>query len=314
MFLLPSGSCRRFLELVVRDAAGVPTPRNLYSGFGVSVIRIQDLNGDNITDLAIGARWYTDPLGATRAGAVLLCMMNSSGEMLGHKLVTGVSLEDELAPPMAQDDNCGASLASLRDVNLDAMDPRYPTRAAEPPLPSVDDLVVGCPQSERQGSSGRVMIWYMDEGGERKSFSSLPLYPSFDKYAPPLRAQENYGSAMTGINDADGNGLQDFIVGAPGGSGAVLGTGRLYVTFLHREKYVKKKFDFVRYWLIRTLPPGVFLCLCCLGLCIFCAFFRRKPDEVELAVRRAGVEVGLQRKRVKKEKIKVQAVYSDDYE
>jgi hypothetical protein len=35
---------------------------------------------------------------------------------------------------------------------------------------------------------------------------------------------------------------------------------------------------------------------------------------VELAIKKAGVEVGLQRKRVKKQKIKVQAIYSDDYD
>jgi hypothetical protein len=314
LFLFPNGTCRNYTELVVRDSSGAPTPRNLYSGFGVSVVRIQDINGDGLTDLAIGARWYTDPKGATSTGAVFLCMMNASGVMVGHKLITDVSPEDELIMPMQQDDNCGASIASLRDVNLDDMDPRYPTRVILPALPKYDDLVVGCPQSDIQGLSGRVMLWYMDEGGTRKAFSKLPLYEGFDQYAPPLRAQENYGTSMSAINDADGNGIQDFMVGAPGGNGEFPGTGRLYAVFVHREKFVKTKFDFVKWWLLRTVPPGFLLCVICIGVVVFCLYFRRTPDEVELAIKRAGVEVGLQRKRVKKEKIKVQAVYSDDYE
>jgi hypothetical protein len=314
LYLFPNGTCRNYTELIVRDAAGVPTPRNLFSGFGVSVIRIQDLNGDGITDLAIGSRWYTDPRGTKQSGAVFLCMMNASGIMIDHKLVTDVSPEDELIMPMEEDDNCGASLASIRDINLDDMNAKYPTVPIFPAVASIDDLVVGCPQSDRQGYSGRAMIWFMDDNGKRKAYAKLPLYEGFDEYAPPLRAQENYGSSMSGINDADGNGIQDFMVGAPAGNGEFPGTGRLYVIFIHREKYVKTKFDFVTWWLIRTLPPGIMLCLICIGTVIFCMYFKRKPDEVELAIKKAGVEVGLQRKRVKKQKIKVQAIYSDDYD
>jgi hypothetical protein len=101
LYLHRNGTCRSYQELIIRDAAGVPTPRNLYVGFGVSVIRVQDLNGDGITDLAIGARWYTDPKGAQASGAVFLCMMNSSGVVVDHKLITDVSPEDELIMPMA---------------------------------------------------------------------------------------------------------------------------------------------------------------------------------------------------------------------
>jgi len=314
LYLFPNGTCRNYTELIVRDSAGVPTPRNLYSGFGISVVRIQDINGDNITDLAIGSRWYTDPRGVPRAGAVFLCMLNASGVMIDHKLITDVSPEDEKLVPMDEDDNCGASIASVRDINLDHMQPKYPLRPIVPPVPSYDDLVVGCPQSDRQGYSGRAMIWFMDKGGLRKSFATLPLYEDFTMYAPPLRAQENYGTSMSAINDADGNGIQDFMVGAPGGNGEFPGTGRLYVIFIHREKFVKTKFDFLKWWLIRTVPPGFLLCMICIGIVVFCMYFKRKPDEVELAIKKAGVEVGLQRKRVKKEKIKVQAIYTDDYE
>lgn len=157
------------------------------------------------------------------------------------------------------------------------------------------------------------MVWYMGEGGRRLAFSTLPLYPGFTRYAPTLVAQENFGHALSGINDADGNGIQDFVVGAPGGGG-VPSTGRLVVVFVHREKYVKKQFDSLHYWLVRTVPAGSFLLLLCVGVAVFCIYFKRKPDEVELAIKRAGVEVGLQRKRVKKEKIKVQAIYADDYD
>lgn len=314
LYLFRNGTCRRYTELVVRDKFGTPTPRNLFVGFGTSVIQIPDINNDTIADLAIGARYYTDPEGSTRAGAVFLCMLNSSGEMIDHILVTDASPSGEKLMPMSEDDNCGASLASVRDINLDNMDTRYPTRRILPPVPSYDDLIVGCPQTEVLGAPGRVMVWYMGEGGERRAYSLLPLRPDFDEFEPPFRAQESYGTSMCPINDADGNGIQDFIVGAPGGRGEQPGTGRLFVIFLHREKYEKKKFNYLRYWLIRLVPSGFLFFMIVAGVVVFCLHFRRKPDEVELAIKRAGVEVGLQRQRVKKERIKVQAVYADDYD
>jgi hypothetical protein len=214
-----------------------------------------------------------------------------------------------------EDENCGASMAVIRDINLDAMDGHFPDQTIYPLRPSVDDMVVGCPQSDLYGSPGRVMVWYMDaEGGKRKSYSLLPLYPDYDLFEPPFRAQESYGTSLVAINDADSNGIDDFMVGAPGGSGEIPGTGRLVVIFLHRERYIGKKFPWLRFWLVRLVPSGFFFCAIVIALIVFCLKFRRQPDAVEMAIKNAGVEVGLQRKRIKKEKIKVQAIYSDDYD
>lgn len=88
------------MELVIRDSRGDPTPRNLYVGFGSSVIRIQDMNDDGIADLAVGARGHSDPKGVRSAGAVFLCTMNTTGNVTGHKLITDVSPTDELLMPM----------------------------------------------------------------------------------------------------------------------------------------------------------------------------------------------------------------------
>jgi hypothetical protein len=116
LYLFANGTCRNYTELIVRDATGTPTPRNLFVGFGVSVVRMRYLNGDGITDLAIGARFYTDPKGEQRAGAVFLCMMNSSGVMIDHKLITDVSPDDELLMPMAVRAMHASMLLSLPEL------------------------------------------------------------------------------------------------------------------------------------------------------------------------------------------------------
>ncbi len=46
---------------------------------------------------------------------------------------------------------------------------------------------------------------------------------------------------------------------------------------------------------------------------VFFIYFRRKPDEIEIAVKKAGIEIGLQRKRMKTIKTKDATVYADEY-
>lgn len=90
-------------------------------------------------------------------------------------------------------------------------------------------------------------------------------------------------------------------------------TGCLYIINLYRRKYHPPTFNIILYYLSILLP--VFLiCICIIAsIIIFFIYFRRKPDEIELAVKKAGVEIGLQRKRIKNIKAKDATVYADEY-
>jgi hypothetical protein len=104
-----------------------------------------------------------------------------------------------------------------------------------------------------------------------------------------------------------------FVIGAPNGNGINAGTGSLYILYLDRRKWHPAFFNVLMYYLSIVLPL-FFLCIALVILItLFCLYFRRKPDEIEIAVKKAGVEIGLQRQRVKNIKKKDATVYADEY-
>lgn len=141
----------------------------------------------------------------------------------------------------------------------------------------------------------------------------LPPFKYADR-GPPLRDQESFGASMTYLGDLDNNGISEFVVGAPGGKGETPGTGSLYILFLRRRQKHTPPFNWTIYW-VKIIVPSVFALICCIAsVVVFFIYFRRKPDEIELAVKKAGVEIGLQRKRERKVKPKTDAtVYADDF-
>lgn len=62
-------------------------------------------------------------------------------------------------------DNCGQSVASIGDINLDNMKQRQPTRLHSPVRASVPDIVMGCPESSQGTLHGRLMFVFLSSAG-----------------------------------------------------------------------------------------------------------------------------------------------------
>ena len=216
-----------------------------------------------------------------------------------------------------KDDSCGTALTSPGDINRDDLRARHPNKPRKPKDKKfgnrgVDDLYVGCAQWEVPNGPGRHLLWLMAASGVPRKVVDEPF--KYPERAPSLRAQESYGASMTYMGDLDDNGIAEFAVGAPGGRGQNPGTGSIYIIFLRRRYPHPAPFNWTMYW-VKIIVPGFFICLCCIGATIaFFIYFRRKPDDIEIAVKRAGVEIGLQRKRERKVRPKTDAtIYADDF-
>ncbi|MFO7652658.1 MAG: integrin alpha [Candidatus Krumholzibacteriia bacterium] len=99
----------------------------------------------------------------------------------------------------------GASLSELRDQNGDGR----------------DEILIGVPHWSGTGaSSGRALIWF---GG-----NALPLSPDVTYTGAP---GELFGHSVARVGDLNGDGIDDFAVGAPGADNAGQGAGRVYVFF-----------------------------------------------------------------------------------
>jgi hypothetical protein len=143
--------------------------------FGVSTAAIGDVNGDGFIDLAVSAVFERDQRGVVR---------------VYHGSATGPSAIPALViPGDVREGQFGWSLAGAGDLNGDGY----------------GDLLVGAPREAAE--AGRVYVYFGSAVGVRLD--------SVRSVAGPGGAGGSFGFALSAIGDADGDGLSDFVVGAP---------------------------------------------------------------------------------------------------
>jgi hypothetical protein len=135
---------------------------------------------------------------------------------------------------------------------------------------------------------------------------------SDEDVGPPLKPLDQFGSGVAGYWDVDGNGLTELIVGAPGDDEGGSSAGAVYIVFLRRRRYHGPVFNYVRFFLIVTLIPAFCCGMAILGVMYFLWYFRRLPDEVEIIVKQAGLEINPHKKRARYLK-KENQVYAEEY-
>ena len=93
MFMLQDGTVKSY-STVGFGLGGGPAFENKFTNFGSTITSLGDVDNDNVTDLAIGARFNTDPGGEVSSGAVYICFMHANGTIKSyfkHGDVTGAN-------------------------------------------------------------------------------------------------------------------------------------------------------------------------------------------------------------------------------
>lgn len=160
--------------------------------FGATLGGAGDIDADGFADFLVGAPG-TDGPGGSDAGAAFLVR---GGPMAGL-----VATEDEAWFGEAPAEAFGASLAGIGDLDADGF----------------DDVAVGAPGAA--DGRGRVALF---RGGA--TFATTPD-ATFEGAAPGDR----FGDALAGAGDVNGDGVPDWLVGAPLADGVAADAGRAYL-------------------------------------------------------------------------------------
>ena len=167
--------------------------------FGASLALVEDIDGDGIQDLAVGAPGDDDV--SADSGAVWLLFLNADGTI---KHETKISADSEGLSGLGTGTRFGTSLSELDDFDGDGQ----------------GDLLVGSKEGD-----GRFWILFLESDGTVRS--SL----EYDSSWAGAGSGEDFGASLTAVGDLDGNGFTDIVVAAPSHDGAGSDRGGLYVHF-----------------------------------------------------------------------------------
>ena len=193
--------------------------------FGISIADIGDLNGDGISDIAVGAI-YGDVNGTDR-GIVHVMFMNSN-KTTSHTVVIGDQTPHNPAsddPALNDYDAFGASIANIGDLNNDG----------------VTDIVVGAWGDDTGGDTrGTIHIIFLNSNG---TVSNTIEINSNTPNGPALNNTDYFGASIANIGDLNGDGVTDIAVGASGDDAGGDTRGTIHIIFLNSNGTVSNTIE-----------------------------------------------------------------------
>ena len=189
--------------------------------FGHDVEIIGDLDGDGVTDIAVGAPYDND--GGQSQGAVYILFLNSDGTVKDSQKIS--STEGNFQEQLDAYDAFGRAIANIGDFDSDG----------------VIDIVVGAYHDDDGGyNTGAVYILFLNSDGTVKD--SQKISSTEGNFQNIIDSGDCWGNAITSLDDLDGDGVTDIAVGAhknysPGTE--MNRVGAVHILFLNSDGTVK---------------------------------------------------------------------------
>ncbi|MGB5179379.1 MAG: integrin alpha [Gammaproteobacteria bacterium] len=182
--------------------------------FGSAVAAIGDVNGDGITDLAVGAP--NDDDGPNNAGAVWILFMKMDGRVDAWQKVSddtggfGGKLEAE--------DHFGAAVAGMGDLDNDG----------------IPDLAVGAPGGDA-GGPDRGELWILFLNSDGRVRDEQKIADGDGGFRGSLADNDSFGSAIANVGDLNDDGIPDLAAGAPNDDDGAANAGAIWILIMKTD-------------------------------------------------------------------------------
>jgi hypothetical protein len=218
LFLDARGNVRRH-QKISDTAGGFPGGLRNFEWFGYSIAPLGDLDGDGVTDLAIGAVNDFDG-GTGNRGAVWILFLRRDGRVKAHQKISVT--EGNFTGAVDQADDFGRSLANVGDLDGDG----------------VPELAVGANRDDDGGADrGAVWLLFLTSAGTVRSYQKISqLEGGFNGV---LDDDDYFGWSVAGVGDFDLDGIPDLAVGAMNDDDGGIDRGAAWLLALRRTGRVK---------------------------------------------------------------------------
>lgn len=206
-----NGSVKQFTKISGANSSLLSSKIITFTTFG-NVHYLGDINGDGIKEFAVGAS-YTASQTSTK-GRVFILSINPNGTVNKILSEIGESSANFLGTIDVYD-GFGFVVEDAGDIDKNG----------------VKDLLVGCPISNNGGNQrGGFWIILLNSNGTVKN--SFKISQSFGNFPNTLSNNGLFGHSITNMQDLDGNGVDDYIVGNPGNIVGSSSKGAVWVLFM----------------------------------------------------------------------------------